>query len=408
MATPVRLPQESMAMLEGTIVHWLKAVGDTVSKGEQLAEAEADKTTFAILAPASGVLASILVAEGEEVPVRTVVATISAAGETEIPHNAGEPPAAPRAQPSPGPVTPTSVTAASVTPASVTPAAAASATSVQVVPAARRLARDHAIDLATIEGTGPNGRITEADVRALIDTGEAGPAEAPPFRVIPLRGVRGKIAERMRASLQTMAQLTLTTEADVTNLVSRREELKANIPVTYNHLLLRACAIALKKHPRLNAVVEADEIRECQDVNIGIAVPLPDGLIVPVIRQVDRMTLAQVIEQSDEAVALIRSRRATPDLMTGGTFTISNLGTFGIDSFTPIINPPEVAILGVGRITERPVPAGEAIAWTRVITLSLTVDHRAVDGVPAAQFLQTVTDLLREPEPLFSAKGSSA
>ena len=205
-----------------------------------------------------------------------------------------------------------------------------------------------------------------------------------------------------------MAQLTLTTEADVTDLVSRRDEVKAEIPVTYNHLLLRACAMALKKHPRLNAVVEADEIRECQEVNIGIAVPLPDGLIVPVLRHVDQMSLAEVVEQSDQAVALVRSRRATPDLMTGGTFTISNLGTFGIDSFTPIINPPEVAILGVGRITERPVRAGETIAWTRVISLSLTVDHRAVDGVPAAQFLQTLTELLGEPGPLFSAKGSSA
>ncbi len=405
MATPVRLPQESMAMLEGTIVQWVKAVGDTVTKGEQLAEAEADKTTFAILAPASGVLASILVPEGAEVPVRTVVATISEEGETENPQSGSDPPAAVRAGPSPGPVTPTSVA----------PADAATGASVQVVPAARRLARDHGIDLARVEGTGPSGRITEADVRAIIDTEDAGPgeedagpAEAPTFRVIPLRGVRGKIAERMRASLQSMAQLTLTTEADVTDLVSRRDEVKGEIPVTYNHLLLRACAVALKKHPRLNAVVEADEIRECQEVNIGIAVPLPDGLIVPVLRHVDQMSLAEVVEQSDHAVALVRSRRATPDLMTGGTFTISNLGTFGIDSFTPIINPPEVAILGVGRITERPVRAGETIAWTRVISLSLTVDHRAVDGVPAAQFLQTLTELLGEPGPLFSAKGSSA
>jgi pyruvate dehydrogenase E2 component (dihydrolipoamide acetyltransferase) len=389
-----------MAMLEGTIVRWLKAVGDTVTKGEQLAEAEADKTTFAIPAPASGVLASILVPEGEEVPVRTVVAMISDAGDTEIPEGATDRPGPDTAgllPPAPGTANPVP---------SVPPAGGvSSAGPAQVVPAARRLAREHGIDLAAIQGTGPSGRITEADVSAIIDAPEVGPAEDPAYRAIPLRGVRGRIAERMRASLQTMAQLTLTTEADVSVLVSRREQAKASLPVTYNHLLLRACAMALKEHPRLNAIIEAEEIRECRDINIGIAVPLPDGLIVPVIRHVDRLSLAQVVEESEAAVTLVRSRRATPDLMTEGTFTISNLGTFGIDSFTPIINPPEVAILGVGRITERPVPVGETIAWTKMISLSLTVDHRAVDGVPAAQFLQTLTHLLGEPDPLFAGTG---
>jgi pyruvate dehydrogenase E2 component (dihydrolipoamide acetyltransferase) len=160
--------------------------------------------------------------------------------------------------------------------------------------------------------------------------------------------------------------------------------------------------MALRKHPRLNALVEGDEIRERRDINIGIAVPLPDGLIVPVVRNVDQMTLAQIVEASEAAVTQVKMGRARPDLVTGSSFTISNLGSLGIDTFTPIINPPEAAILGVGRITNRPVPAGEGVDWRKVISLSLTVDHRAVDGVPAAQFLQTVTAHLEGADALFS------
>jgi pyruvate dehydrogenase E2 component (dihydrolipoamide acetyltransferase) len=383
-----------MAMLEGTIVRWFKAVGDPVTKGEPIAEAEADKTTLDILAPVSGVLSSIVVAEGEQVPVRTVVATIADLGPGAAPADPGDGPEEP-------PTTGAAVRAAAPSVGAQPPAAMASR--VQVVPAARRLARDHQIDLTAIAGTGPGGRITEADVRATIDAPpEPAAADSPTDRVVPLRGVRGIIAERMRASLQSMAQLTLTTEADVTDLVRRREETRAEIPVTYNHLLIRACAIALRQHPRLNAHVEGDEIRERGDINIGIAVPLPDGLIVPVLRNVDQMTLSEIVEASQTAVTQVQTRRATPDLVTGGTFTISNLGTFGIDSFTPIINPPEVAILGVGRITEQAVRADDAVAWRQLLSLSLTIDHRAVDGVPGAQFLQTLTDQLQHPEPLFA------
>jgi pyruvate dehydrogenase E2 component (dihydrolipoamide acetyltransferase) len=204
-----------------------------------------------------------------------------------------------------------------------------------------------------------------------------------------------------------MAQLTLTSEVDVTQLVREREAIKARFPVTYTHLLLRACALALRQHPRLNAVIEADQIQECEDINIGIAVPLTEGLIVPVVRHVDRLTLAELIETSNEAVAQVRERRATPDIVSGGTFTISNLGTFGIDSFTPIINPPEVAILGVGRINDRPAPSDDGIAWRNVMTLSLTIDHRAVDGVPGAQFLGTLANQLGQPQALFDERPGS-
>jgi pyruvate dehydrogenase E2 component (dihydrolipoamide acetyltransferase) len=387
MSIEVRLPQESMAMLEGTVVKWLKSVGEPVAKGEPLAEVEADKTTFEIVAPAAGILASVAVAAGESVPVRTLLATIADSNEdpgadssrhqSPEPSSTGSPDSTSRAQPTAG--------------------------ASQVVPAARRLAREHGIELTSVSGTGPGGRIIEADVRAAIDAiRTSSDLDSATSRVIPLRGVRGRVAERMRESLQSMAQLTLTTEADITQLVKDRDAVKARIPVTYTHLLLRAGAVALRQHPRLNAVIEADQIQECHDINIGIAVPLTEGVIVPVVRGVDQMTLAELIEVSNEAVAQVRERRATPDLVSGGTFTVSNLGTFGIDSFTPIINPPEVAILGVGRITDKPVPSDGGLAWRKVITLSLTIDHRAVDGVPGAQFLQTLANLLNQPQALLA------
>jgi pyruvate dehydrogenase E2 component (dihydrolipoamide acetyltransferase) len=376
-----------MAMLEGTVVKWLKSVGEPVAKGEPIAEVEADKTTFEVVAPASGILASVAVAAGEPVPVRTLLATIADSNKDSGADSSRQQPLRPSSTGSPDPMP------------SPRPTPGAS----QVVPAARRLAREHGVELTSITGTGPSGRITEADVRAVIDTtGVSLDLDSAAPRVIPLRGVRGKVAERMRESLQSMAQLTLTTEADITQLVRDRDAVKARIPVTYTHLLLRACAVALRQHPRLNAVIEADQIQECRDINIGIAVPLNEGVIVPVVRQVDQMTLAELIEVSNEAVAQVKERRASPDLVSGGTFTVSNLGTFGIDSFTPIINPPEVAILGVGRITDRPVPSDDGMAWRKVMTLSLTIDHRAVDGVPGAEFLQTLANQLDQPQALFA------
>jgi len=370
MASEVRLPQAGMGMQDGTVLEWFKQPGDAVEAGEVLAEVEAAKATVEILAPVTGTLARILVPEGETVPVRELLALIAAPGETidDAPPAAGRP--------------------------------------VQVTPVARRLAKDHGIALDQVKGTGPGGRITEADVRVLLEqpTGAPVAAEAPAAleTTVPLTGRRGVIAQRMHHSLQTMAQVTLTREVDVTGLADRREALRDQIEVTWTDLIVRACALALPAHPRLNATVEADRIRLLPDVHVGIAVALDDGLVVPVLRDANRKLLRQITEESRELVTRAQQGRATIEELTGATFTVSNLGGYGIDAFTPIVNPPEVAILGVGRVVERPARHDGQLVWRRMLTLSLTFDHRALDGAPAADFLQTLSRHLQDPSMLLS------
>ena len=204
----------------------------------------------------------------------------------------------------------------------------------------------------------------------------------------------------MVESLHAMAQLTLNTEANVTALVSLRESLKNEFDLTYTDLLVKAVALALRKHPRLNASVISQEIHLHADVHIGVAVALDDGLIVPVVRAADRKALKEIAQENRVLAERARSGKLTPDDVSGGTFTLTNLGNFGIDSFTPIINPPQAAILGIGRIVERIARRGADLVWQQVMTLSLTFDHRVIDGAPAAAFLQTVCEFLASPETL--------
>jgi len=378
MTSEVRLPQAGMGMQDGTVLKWFKQPGDAVEAGELLAEVEAAKATVEIVAPVTGTLTRIMVPEGETVPVRELLALITASGET-----LDDEPATPDA--------------AAVAPAAVPPAPGRP---VQVTPVARRLAKEHGIALDQVTGSGPGGRITEADVRALL----AAPGAAPvsPETTLPLTGMRGVIARRMHDSLQTMAQLTMSAEVDVTELADQREALKEQLAVTWTDLIVRACTLALPDHPRLNATVEGSRIRLLPDIHVGIAVAVDDGLVVPVLRDAHRKSLRQITEESHELVTRAQQGRASADELTGSTFTISNLGGYGIDAFTPIINPPEVAILGVGRVVERPARRADALVWRRMLTLSLTFDHRAVDGAPAAAFLQTLATHLQDPPTLLS------
>ena len=368
MRTEIRLAQAGMAMTEGEVIAWYKQAGDPVQPGDLLAEVEAAKTTIEVEAPCAGILAEIAAEAGAVVPVRGLLAVIA--------DPAAAPAAAPAADPAAAPA--------------VGPAAAPAGERRQVEPAARRLATQLGLDLDRIAGSGPGGRIVLADVQ---------PQAAPEYVAVPVSGMRRTIAERMHRSLQSTAQLTMTTQADVTELTRVRSA--AADGISHTDLLVRACALALAEHPGLNAVMTGSEIRRYRAAHIGIAVAVPDGLVVPVLRDAGTLTLAQIARATKDLVARAREGRLAPADLDGGTFTITSLGGYGIDSFTPILNPPQVAILGVGRIAEQPGRRDGQLDWRQVMTLSLTVDHRAVDGVPAAAFLQDLAGRLADPAGLF-------
>jgi pyruvate dehydrogenase E2 component (dihydrolipoamide acetyltransferase) len=377
----VRLPQAGMGMTDGTVLDWLKQVGDEVSEGECIAEVEAAKTTLEIEAPCAGVLARIVTPAGTLVPVREVMAVIALPGEAVGEGGVAgpvEPPAAPP------------VSAAAPAPAAPVPEAPAAA-AVQVVPAARRLAREHGVDLADVTGSGPSGRITEADVRAHFD--EAAGA-------VPLTGTRGLIARRMVASLRDSAQFTLTRSADVTDLAGLHDHGGMPDGVTYTDVLGYAAVKSLAEHPALNAHVVGDQIRPAARVHLGIGIETGSALIVGVLAGADAATLAEFSARRRALTERVRAGLADVTELQGSTFTVTNLGSAGVDAFTPIINPPEVAILGTGRITDQPVPDGGGVAWRKALTLSLTADHRAVDGAPAARFLATLAGYLADPAAL--------
>jgi pyruvate dehydrogenase E2 component (dihydrolipoamide acetyltransferase) len=366
MTIEVRLPQWGMGMQEGTIVRWFKHEGDVVQADEDLVEVEAAKTTQAVVAPASGVLLRVLVAEGDTIPVRTPLAVLGSAADA--------PPSA--------------------------PANMAPARRVAVTPVARKLARDLGVDLDQVTGSGPGGRIDESDVRAYVADQTA---VTPGDRSEPMSAMRRAIARHMHTSLQTMAQLTLSTELDATELVRLRERLQRDFALTITDLMIYAVARALRDHPSLNASLDEDRVRLHDGIHIGIAVALDEGLIVPVVRDADRKSLLDIAAQTRALAEQARSGTLTPDQVTGSTFSITNLGRWGIDAFTPIVNPPEAAILGVGRIVEKPAAYRGTIALRHMLTLNLTHDHRLVDGVPAARFLQRVVEMLETPYFLGSA-----
>ena len=384
MATEVRLPQWGMEMAEGTIVKWLKKEGDAIKEGEPLVEVETAKIDTELESIASGILAHILVLEGETIPIRTVLAVITEPGER-VPRPQAVPSSLlPTTQPTP-------VSESVATPAQERP-------NVQVVPAARRLAQQHGIELGLVQGSGPRGRILIADVEhAIAEQARPADQEVP---VVPIVGMRRTIATRMLQSLQTMAQVTLTTEADVTDAMTLREGLArqwSENGLSPLHLVIKATAQALKDHPRLNALQDEDQVRLMDQVNIGVAVSLAEGLLTPVVRDVDQKSLAKIARETRQLASKTREGKARPEDVTGGTFTITNLGTYDIDAFTPIINPPQVAILGVGRAVDKPVIKKGQITQATMMFISLTFDHRVVDGAPAAEFLQAVKGRLEDP-----------
>ena len=439
MAKVVVMPKLGLTMTEGTVSKWLKKVGDAVSEGEPLFEVETDKLTNTIEASASGVLRHLFVEEGVTVPVLEKVAVIAAADE-DIAGLLGGAAPAPAAAAAPAPA---AAPAAS-------PAEKKAGGRVIASPAAKKLAKEKGIDLTLVTGTGPNGRITEDDAKNYTPApaAPAAPAaeevpkvkasplaaavaadlgldlekigakdrvlaedilrylestrekaeEAPKEELVPMNGMRKAIAKNMLNSHMTSPTVTANLSVDMSAMKAYREQLKAKeIKVSYTDLLVKFVAKALTEYPLLNCSVEDNKIRYKHYVNMGVAVALDNGLVVPNVTDADKKSLTEISAEIKELAKLAREGGLPMEKLRGGTFTITNLGMYGIESFTPIINQPEVAILGVTTMEDRAVVRGGEIVIRPMMTLSLTFDHRVVDGSVAAEFLQRVKNLLENP-----------
>lgn len=381
MATDVLMPALGMAQETGKVVRWLRAEGDAVVRGEPLMEIETDKVTVEIEAPADGTLAAVTAREGEDVPVGQTVALILAEGEA-APPAAGPAPADEQDLPTPERAAPRLVAVETST-----------ARRRLASPKARRVAAELAIDLATVEGSGPFGAVVAADLEGAPDAPSA-----------PALGEVGRVwrrmAENTTRSWQTVPHFFLLREVDAGRLNGWRESTRRRAGyegVTHTDLLVKLCAASLREHPRVNASWRDDGLVEQPAVNIGIAVATDGGLVVPVVHDADRLELREIAERRRALVDAAREERLRPDDVAGGTFTISNLGMFGVDAFLAIVNAPQSAILAVGRIADRVVAVDGRAEVRPTMTLSLSFDHRAVDGARGAQFLDTLTGLIEEP-----------
>jgi pyruvate dehydrogenase E2 component (dihydrolipoamide acetyltransferase) len=395
MITEVRMPKLGMAMKKGTVTKWLSSEGDTVQEGADLFELATEKITAVVPAPAAGLLGRVVVDPGTELPVGALLALI------------GEPSDAfpPREELAGAPA------AAEAAPAGATPAAAAAPAAsprgggegAPVSPAARRRARELGVDVTQVPPSAPGKRVMVEDVERFAAAAEAAPSEAAPApegQVVALAGIRKVVAERLTESLRTMAQVTISREVDASGLVARRAalaagfEAAAGVRLTYTDLLVETVARLLGDHPLLNATLTGQGIVVPPAVHMGVAVALEDGLIVPVVRDAGSRPLGELARDRADLAARAQAGTLTLDELEGGTFTISNLGSFGADAFTPIVNPPQCAILGVGRIVDKPVAVAGEVQVRPMMWLSLTFDHRIVDGAPAARFLQQLGDRL--------------
>jgi pyruvate dehydrogenase E2 component (dihydrolipoamide acetyltransferase) len=444
MATEVTIPKLGLTMTEAKIVEWLKQDGERVERGDPIVLVMTAKVTCEIEAPAAGVLHT-LASPNETHKVSQAIGFVLAPGES-------MPELRPETEPTrlgrPAPEIPSPETAPR-------PGGGGLSREVRSSPAARRLARELGIDIARVSGTGRGGRITEKDVQSYHDASAlapgsgAGQMEATPLarrmaelegldlnaiqgtgpqgriteddvlrvleggkapaetrrQVLPVTAMRQAIAEGMMRSLQSMAQLTLTARADVTALVELREILGQRwaIRLSYTDLLVKAVAVALREHPMLNSTLTDGGIVLQDEIDVGVAVALEQGLIVPVVRGAGQRSVIEIHRTLQDLTERARAGTLSVDEVTGGTFTLTNLGMYGIESFTPIINPPQSAILGVGCIAEElALRRGQVVARAKMV-LSLTIDHRIVDGAPGAAFLQTVVQLLEHPALIFAA-----
>jgi pyruvate dehydrogenase E2 component (dihydrolipoamide acetyltransferase) len=432
----VDMPKMGDTMEEGKILHWIKQEGEQVKKGESVAEVETDKVNIEIEAFSSGILRKILVAEGESAPIGAPIAYIGAADEP-LPGGAdgngktaanGEPK---KPQAAPAPSAPAPKAAAGPAPAAqpavatelIAPPAAEPAGRVFISPLARRFAEEHNLDYHQVRGTGPNGRIIRLDVEAALKqapavatapVAAAAPVYAPepvPAGIdtgetieIPLTTMRRTIAKRLTQSMQTAPHFYVTSVIDTGKLGELRKQINEYaatdsnpVKVSFNDLIIKAVAMALLRMPKVNVSFAEDRLIEKKQVHIGIAVALEQGLIVPVLHNADKRGILDIARESRRLAEAARTNKLKPDDMSGGTFTISNLGMLDVESFTAVINPPESAILAVGSITPTPAVVDGQIVVRDRMKVTLSSDHRALDGAVAARFLQEVKRLLEEP-----------
>ena len=444
MATKVVMAQLSPTMEEGRLLEWKVKEGDRVEPSDVLAEIETDKANMDIEAMSGGVVRKLLVEEGATVPVGAIIgilgdedediaglleeAKASLEGAPPAPEPEEEP-AEPEAEPAAAEPEAEGESGAPEEPAAAADREPADGTSpprdrtagerVRISPVARRMAEDAGIDPASVEGSGPGGRVVKADVERAIRSGSArataatataksgpGPAAVPvgPARLeemeIPLSQMRKAIAKRLTQSIGPVPHFFLTTEIDMGRALDLRAEMNARIApekIGVNDLLVKAVAEALARHPEINASWEGDRIRRHGSVDVGIAVAVEDGLITPVLRQADRKGLIAIKRESDDLIARGREKKLAPEEYQGATFSVSNLGMFDIDQFTAIINPPEAAILAVGSTVEKPVVVDGDVAVRRRMRVTMSCDHRVIDGATGARFLQTFKAMMENP-----------
>lgn len=412
MAFAVRMPTFGLTEGEATIVRWLKTVGDTVQADEALFETENEKATLEVPAPQTGVLLRILVAEGQKAALQALVAWIGAPGEQIAAEQQGNVAARPLAD-------------APVALSTLPDLSAITAERIKASPIARRLAREAGIDLSVVRGRGPNGRIVEADIQAILKARAAAATPSLPAAIagvppklesvdtssnlatdgelLPLTAVRRITAERLTASARATVSVPLFMDVDMSEAQRLREATRAEYTqrfgtaCSYNALVICAIARSLPQFPALNGQWTDKGVRAIRDVNIGLAMQMEEGLIVPAIQQADQKKLIELQAEIGRLMDLARSRQLTPVQLICGTFTVTNLGNVGIDAFVPVINLPQTAILGVGRVGERVVAINGQPTVRTQVTLCLVFDHRAIDGAPAAACLARVKQLLENP-----------
>jgi pyruvate dehydrogenase E2 component (dihydrolipoamide acetyltransferase) len=430
MITKVVLAKLSPTMEEGTIVKWSKKEGDAIKVGDVLAEIETDKANMEMEALGAGVLRTVLVPAGGKAPVGALIGVIADPGEDISAMLAEAAAAAPAAAPAPAasaaapaPAAPPTAAAAAVPPAPAAPPSAPAAPAavappggrVKASPLARAMAAQGNVPLASVAGSGPGGRIVRRDVLgylasppAAVAAGKAPPATARPAvpvpsvkpgTTIPLTSMRRTIAKRLSESAFTAPHFFVTVELDMDAAVSLREQLQRaeDVKVSFNDLVLKACARALTRFPTVNASWTGEAIQTHAEVHVGVAVSLAEGLITPVVRNADRKHVVEISREVKDLAARAREKKLKPEEFTGSTFTISNLGMFDVTEFTAIINPPESCILAVGAVRKVPVVKGDQLAIGHRMKVTLSSDHRVVDGALAAQFLAEVRRLLENP-----------